>query len=176
MFSSDDVIMFVEANCCSWCQLLASIIPLLDWLCLKSYWKWLNIKIVFPGLGFPLQIQNGRIFIKEIYILLRHYVDNEITPCICLPHQDEHYLPYLLPWIDYFAVGKQHRTHHDNDTHNQHFVRESTHHWWLPLTKGPVIRILSVAFAVSLNMLLNKQSNCREFEASSHAFDATVML
>ena len=38
---------------------------------------------------------------------------------------------------------------------------ESTCHWWIPLTKGPIMHRVYVFFLVSLNKILNKHSSCQ---------------
>ena len=53
---------------------------------------------------------------------------------------------------------------------------ESTYHWWIPLTKRPIIWSFDVFLVVSLNKLLNKQMRFLGSEAPWCPWDITVIL
>ena len=58
---------------------------------------------------------------------------------------------------------------------------ESTGHPWIPLTRGryrcfPLQKVFDIFFDVSLNKLLNKESNCRWFETPWRHFDCVIFL
>ena len=52
------------------------------------------------------------------------------------------------------------------------FVRS---HWWIPLTKGPVMQSFGVSFVVSLNKQMNTLLNGHWFEMLWHSCHVTAM-